>query len=193
MKLLHFAPSWALVVSIVASLFIWSGCSKKEEASPAPTQVPEPKRTQSAPVAPVEPKAGLAAAEKSLSEAAAQSAQVAQEPAPTPAGDLVGKLAGMQTQASDLLKRYSGDLSTLKAGVLAVKGYVDQHPEVLPASAKSKYQELNALMPELTSLVQSLKEAKGADLVALAPKLATSFDRAKSLYSEVRALLPEKL
>ena len=43
------------------------------------------------------------------------------------------------------------------------------------------------------ALVQSLKEAKAADLVTLAPKLGASFARAKTLYTEVRALLPEKL
>lgn len=199
MKLIQSGLRSVVVVSMAASLFVGAGCAKKEEAPPAPTptQVPEPKREQTAPVAPVaptEPKAAaVVAAQQSVAEAVAQPAPVPPEAAAAPVPDLVGKLAGLQAQTGDLLTRYSGELSTLKSGVLAVKGYVDQHPEVLPASAKAKYQELNALMPELTSLVQSLKEAKGADLVTLAPKLATSFTRAKTLYTEVRALLPEKL
>ena len=199
MKLIQSGLRSVVVVSMAASLFVGAGCSKKEEVppAPAPTQVPEPKREQSAPVAPVaptEPKAAAGvAAQQLVAEAAAQPAPVVPESVAVPAGDLMGKLAAGQTQAGDLLTRYSGELSMLKSGVLAVKGYVDQHPDVLPASAKAKYQELNSLMPELTSLVQSLKEAKAADLVTLAPKLGASFARAKTLYTEVRALLPEKL
>lgn len=197
MKLLQSGLRSVFVVSVVASLLVGAGCSKKEEAPPASKQVPAPKIEPPAPavpVAPAEPKAApIVAAQKSVAEAVAQPAPVTPESAAVSAGDLVGKLAGVQAPAGDLLTRYSSELSTLKSGVLAVKGYVDQHPDVLPASAKAKYQELNALIPELTSLVQSLKKAKAADLVTLAPKIGTSFARAKTLYTEVRALLPEKL
>lgn len=106
---------------------------------------------------------------------------------------LSASAGALQQQAEELLSRYSGELATLKTGVVAVKSYVDQHPELLPEAAKAKYQQLNTLMPELQSLVGTLKDYRNADLTTLVPKLQTDFAKAKSLYSEVRALLPEKI
>ncbi len=106
---------------------------------------------------------------------------------------LTANAAALQQQAAELLTKYSGELTTLKAGAVAVKSYVDQHPEILPAAAKASYQQFNAMVPQLESLVGTLKDYKSADLTTLVPKLQTDFAKAKSLYSEVRALLPETL
>ncbi len=99
----------------------------------------------------------------------------------------------LQKQAEELLTRYSGELTTLKSGVLAVKTYVDQHPEILPETAKVKYQQLTAMVPQLESLVGTLKDYRSVDLTTLVPKLQNDFATAKSLYGEVRGLLPEKI
>lgn len=106
---------------------------------------------------------------------------------------LSASTAALQKQADELLTRYSGELATLKSGFTAVKSYVDQHPELLPEAAKGKYQQLNAMMPQLQSLVGTLKDYKNVDLATIVPKLQTDFAQAKSLYSEVRALLPEDI
>lgn len=106
---------------------------------------------------------------------------------------LTASTAVIQKQAEELLTRYSGELATLKSGAIAVKNYVDQHPDVLPEAAKAKYQQFNAMVPELDSLVATLKDYRNVDLTTLVPKLQNDFGRAKALYSEVRALLPENL
>lgn len=106
---------------------------------------------------------------------------------------LAASAGDIQKQAEELLTRYSGELATLKSGAAAVKTYVDQHPEILPEAAKAKYQQLTSMVPQLESLVGTLKDYKSADLTTLVPKLQNDFAKAKSLYSEVRALLPQTL
>ena len=106
---------------------------------------------------------------------------------------IAASAGALQKQAEELLTRYSGELATIKSGALAVKQYVEKHPEILPEAAKAKYQQLNAMVPQLEMLVGTLKDYKNVDLTTLVPKLQKDFAQAKSLYSEVRALLPESL
>lgn len=106
---------------------------------------------------------------------------------------LAASAGALQKQAEELLTRYSGELATLKTGALSVKSYIDKNPEVLPASAKASYQQFNSMMPQLESLVGTIKDYQNVDLTTLVPKLQSDFTKAKSLYSEVRALLPEQL
>lgn len=151
-------------------------------ATPAPLAtpaMPAPPAVASAPASPASPLTALQGGAATTGDSTS--------------ANLANTAAALQTQAADLLTKYSGELDTLKSGALAVKSYVDQHPDVLPEAAKAKYQQLNAMVPQLESLVGTLKDYKNADLTTLVPKLQNDFAKAKSLYTEVRSLLPAQL
>jgi hypothetical protein len=67
---------------------------------------------------------------------------------------------------------------------------IDKNASMLPAGVATKYQELNALLPQLTSAVDSLKNYQTADLTTLVPKLKTDFASAQKLYTEIKGMLP---
>lgn len=157
----------------------------KEAAAPQPSAAP----AQAAPA----PAATTPAAPTALPNALTALQGDAQKPAESAAASLAASATAIQKQAEELLTRYSGELSTLKTSALAVKNYVDQHPEVLPEAAKAKYQQLTTMLPQLESLVGTLKDYRSVDLTTLVPKLQGDFAKAKSLYSEVRALLPASI
>lgn len=198
-----------------------AGCSKKEPAPPAANTPATPAAAAPQAAEPTPPAAATAATPTqapapvtpAATPAPAATAPQAQTPAlpggmansltalqneaqKTSEGGMAGIAASagaLQKEAEELLARYSGELATIKSGALAVKQYVEKHPEILPEAAKAKYQQLTAMVPQLESLVATLKDYKKADLTTLVPKLQKDFAQAKSLYSEVRALLPEKL
>jgi hypothetical protein len=151
-------------------------------APTAPAATPTPAPTSPAPAAPASLASGL--------NALPGAATVAGD---STAASLTATAAALQKQAEELLTKYTGELTTIKSGALAVKKYVDQHPELLPEAAKAKYQQLNAMVPQLETLVGTLKDYKSVDLTTLVPKLQNDFAKAKSLYSEVRALLPASI
>jgi colicin import membrane protein len=148
----------------------------------------------------VDEAAATAAAEakKKADEAAAAVAAAAKAPAPAAmadaaasAGAATGSTAAvLKMQAEQLLSQYSGELATLKSGAIMLKGLIDKNAGMLPAGVAEKYKEFNALLPGLSSMVDSLKDYQTADLTSLVPKLKADFGNAQKLYTEIKGMLP---
>lgn len=93
-------------------------------------------------------------------------------------------------RAESLVSQYSTELATLKEQVGALKSVIDQHKDMLPAGVTEKYAELEALLPRLTGMVDSLRNYQTADLTKLVPQLQEDFAKARALYGEIKGLLP---
>lgn len=146
-----------------------------------------------------------AAAAKKKAEGVAMPAPVATAPAAGTAPAIPAALAvdtsaataaagstidALKAQAEQLLTQYSGELATLKSGAVTLKGLIDKNAAMLPAGVAAKYQELNALLPQLSTMVDSLKDYQSADLTTLVPKLKADFGNAQKLYAEIKGMLP---
>jgi len=104
--------------------------------------------------------------------------------------DAEARTASMQAQTAGLLEKYSAELSTLKKGASALKAIVDQNAALLPEGVQTKYKELDALIPELSSLANSLKSYQGTDLSGIQSKLQSDFGSARKIYNDIRDMLP---
>lgn len=93
-------------------------------------------------------------------------------------------------RAESLVSQYSIELATLKEQVGSLKSVIDQHKDMLPAGVTEKYAELEALLPRLTGMVDSLRNYQTADLTKLVPQLQEDFAKARALYGEIKGLLP---
>ena len=131
-----------------------------------------------------------AAAAKAEAEAAAAAAKAEAEAA---AAEAQAQMESVQAQAAEMLAKYSGEIDALKANVSKLAEIVDKNADVLPAGVAEKYGELKTLVPEVSSMVQSLKDYKGTDLTNLVSKIETDFGKAADLYKETMALIPEGL
>lgn len=96
----------------------------------------------------------------------------------------------LKAQAEQLLSEYSGELATLKSGAATLKGLIDKNAAMLPAGVAAKYDEFNALLPQLSTMVDSLKNYQSADLTTLVPKLKADFGTAQKLYAEIKGMIP---
>lgn len=141
---------------------------------PTPTTTDAPATSTSAPAAP-----STSDAQKTM-----------QSNLTSAASSLAGQADALKAQASELVTRYSGELDTLKRGAVAVKELIDKNAALLPAGVNEKYQQLNALLPELGSLVETVKNYQSADLTTLVPKLQADFAKAQKLYGEIKGMLP---
>jgi hypothetical protein len=200
-------------LAVGAVAFAAPGCSKKAETTPTPpsTSASPPTSTPSAsdPAAALKAKADAAKAAVAEGQAGAaavmDSAPAPVATPPTAAGtaqpDLAGaaalaadqasgNLTALKAQAEQLLTKYSGELTTLKTNLANVKALIDKNANLLPANVTTKYQELNALLPKLNGMVDSLRNVQTADLTNLVPKLQAEFGNAQKLYAEIKAALP---
>jgi len=136
---------------------------------------------------------------KAQAEAAAAEAAAALEAeaaaAAAAAADAAAEAAAdsIQKQANEILAKYSGEIDALKANVSKLAEIVDQNADALPAGVAEKYSELKTLVPEVSSMVQSLKDYKGTDLDNLVSKIESDYGKAADLYKEAMALIPEGL
>jgi hypothetical protein len=205
----------ATVCALGVVLFV-TGCSKKSGEPPATTTMPpkaapsEPSSasTAAAPAANTPADMLKAAADEAAAEAKKQtgdatttmaaelqqkagSAPAAMADATKEAGQAAGSsLDALKQQADQLLTQYSGELATLKTGAAKLKELIDKNAAMLPAGVNAKYQELNALLPQLSGMVDKLKNYQSADLATLVPKLKEDFGTAQKLYAEVKGMLP---
>ncbi len=189
---------WIRLVSLFACAVSLAavGCSKKSDAPATPETAPG----TSAPAAPTAPQAPAtqtsvptanpAAATAAATDAAKQRMGDVDAAMKDAASSASGVTDALQTQAKQMLTQYSGELASLQAGVAKVKALIDQNSAMLPAGVASKYQELNALLPKLTTMVDSLKNYQNADIANLLPKLKTDFATAQKLYAEIKAAIP---
>lgn len=131
---------------------------------------------------------GSAELEQAAAAANEQAAATVDESA-TSAPAVDAQAAAMKEKAMGLIAQYSPQLDQLKSGAASIKSLIDQKASMLPAGVSEKYQELNAMLPQLTELVSSLQVQTG-DLASLAAKVQADFQKANSLYDEIKAMLP---
>lgn len=158
----------------LASIALLAGCSKKD--APAET-------TQAAPPAKSEVDALVGTMKK---DGDAMAARVQD----TAARTLAEKKAALEQPSVELLAKYSSQIDALTSGVAALKKVVDQNANLLPADVQTKYQELQTLVPQVTSLFSSLKGYQGADLAGIVSRIQTDLGSAQKLYGEIRGMLP---
>jgi len=57
----------------------------------------------------------------------------------------------------------------------------------------TKYNELKGIVPEVSSMVDSLKDYKGTDLAGLVSKIQADTTKAQGLYADIMKMMPEGL
>lgn len=190
------------VTACAAAGLVLAGCGQKEEVPEAPpadeatvgaAEASQAAGTESAAPSVMEPaQSAMAEGSAELEQAAAtaneQAAATVDESA-TSAPAVDAQAAAMKEKAMGLIAQYSPQLDQLKSGAASIKSLIDQKASMLPAGVSEKYQELNAMLPQLTELVSSLQVQTG-DLASLAAKVQADFQKANSLYDEIKAMLP---
>ena len=132
-----------------------------------------------------------AAADKSAEEA--ETAAKPQAEAEAAAAEAQAQVGSVQAQAAEMLVKYSAEIGALQTNVSKLADIVGKNADLLPAGVSEKYGELKELVPEVSSMVQSLKDYQGADLGTLVSKIEADYSKATGLYKEAMALIPEGL
>lgn len=132
-----------------------------------------------------EAKAAEAAKE---AEAAAMAAQAEAEAA---AAEATAQIDELKAQAAEMYAKYADDIGALQANASKLADLIDQNIDSLPEGVAAKYDEFKTLVPEVTSLVDSLKGYQGADLSNIVSKIETDYGQATGLYAEIMKMIPE--
>jgi uncharacterized membrane protein YqiK len=106
------------------------------------------------------------------------------------AAEAAASEASLKDQASSMLSKYADEIGLLKTGAVALKKLVDQNANLLPENMRSSYSEFQALVPQISSMADSLKGYSGTDLAGMQSKLQTDLGSAKKLYNDLRGMLP---
>ncbi|MGH8020032.1 MAG: hypothetical protein ACREIA_17490 [Opitutaceae bacterium] len=128
-------------------------------------------------------------AEAARAKAEAEAAKMQADAAEAKAG-AEARMMSMQKEADSLLAKYSTQIGSLKTGASALKRIIDQNASMLPEGVQTKYRELESLVPQMSSLADSLKGYQGTDLNSIQSKLQADYGTAKDLYNDIREMLP---
>ncbi len=93
-------------------------------------------------------------------------------------------------KASSLLSEYTGKVSSLSGSVKELEPLIEQAAGALSPQLTQSYNELKTLLPELSTMVASLKDYQGTDLANVTSKIQTDYTEAEALYKRVLELMP---
>ncbi|MBL4575327.1 MAG: hypothetical protein JKY51_04405 [Opitutaceae bacterium] len=102
-------------------------------------------------------------------------------------------VSDLSAQASSLLSEYTEKFSTLSGSVKELEPLMAKAAGTLSPELTQSYDQLKALMPELSNLMGSLKNYQGTDLANLTAKLKTDYAETENLYKKVLALMPKTI
>lgn len=140
-----------------------------------------------------EAEVAAAAAEKQAEAVAAKVKADAEAAAAKAEAEAKAAAAEVKAQAADLMARYSEEIDALKANATKLAGLIDKNADVLPAEVTAKYNEFKELIPEVSAMVESLKDYQGADLQNIVSKIQADTGKAAELYREIVEMIPEGL
>jgi hypothetical protein len=95
-------------------------------------------------------------------------------------------------KASSLLSEYTGKISTLSGSVKELEPLIKQAAGALSPQLTQSYNELKNLLPELSTMIASLKNYQGTDLANVTSKIQADYTEAEGLYKKVLELMPQK-
>ena len=95
------------------------------------------------------------------------------------------QIGSLLNQSADILAKQLGQIDALKATTSKLAKIVEDNADTLPAGVAEKHDGLKSLVPEVSSLVQSLKDYQGTDLV----DIDGDYSKVIGLYQEAMALV----
>ena len=108
---------------------------------------------------------------------------------PEAAPKAMGLTSALLDQSADLLAKYTGHIGTLNDNTSKLAKIIDDNADALPDGVAAKYDELKSLVPQVSAMVQSLKDYQGTGLVDLVSKIDGDYTKAIDLYDEAMALM----
>lgn len=97
-------------------------------------------------------------------------------------------IAATQVTAGQLLQRYEPQLKTLQTGLSQIQEKVSANPSLLTGDAKTAYQQLTALVPELRDSLASLRHYEADAPVDISGKLPSDFAKAGELFAKLTSI-----
>jgi hypothetical protein len=81
----------------------------------------------------------------------------------------------------------------IQANASKLADLVEKNADALPPEVMAKYNELKEIVPEVSSMIDSLKGYQGTDLQNIVSKIQADTAKAEGLYKDIMKMIPEGL